>query len=87
MYQRMSGAIDAEFVPVASPEDPPAPPEAPAAPSAEPLSVSALLERLRKLNWKSDDLLLAAILYFALRDSGDRELLWIAAALFLSGAF
>ncbi len=84
MYQRMSGAIDAEFVPVASPEDPPAPP---AAPSAEPLSVSALLERLRKLNWKSDDLLLAAILYFALRDSGDRELLWIAAALFLSGAF
>ena len=84
MYQRMSGALDAEFVPVASPEDPPAPP---AAPSAEPLSVSALLERLRKLNWKSDDLLLAAILYFALRDSGDRELLWIAAALFLSGAF
>ena len=84
MYQRMSGAIDAEFVPVASPEDPPAPPTAP---SAEPLSVSALLERLRKLNWKSDDLLLAAILYFALRDSGDRELLWIAAALFLSGAF
>ena len=83
MYQRMSGAIDAEFVPVtASPEDTSAPPAAP-----EPLSVSALLERLRTLNWKSDDLLLAAILYFALRDTGDKELLWIAAALFLSGAF
>ena len=85
MYQRMSGAIDADYVPVMSD---PAPEPAPAA-GSPPLSASlkGLLSRLGGADLKSDDLLLAVILYFALRDSGDTDLLWIAAALFLSGAF
>ena len=83
MYQRMSGAIDADFVPVMA--DPPPDP----APKAESSSsaLSGLLSRLRGMELKSDDLLLAVILYFALRDSEDTDLLWIVAALFLTGTF
>ncbi len=81
MYQRMSGAIDADFVPVMADPEP--------APKAESSSsaLGGLLSRLRGMELKSDDLLLAVILYFALRDSEDTDLLWIVAALFLTGAF
>lgn len=44
-----------------------------------------LLSRLRLSSLDTGDLLLAAILYFTLHDSGDDDLFWIAAILFLTG--
>lgn len=83
MYQRMSGVIDADYVPVMS--DPAPPPAAEAPPFSA--ALKGILSRLGGADLKTDDLLLAVILYLALRDSEDTDLLWIAAALFLSGAF
>lgn len=44
-----------------------------------------LLSRLRLSSLDAGDLLLAAILYFTLHDTGDDDLFWIAAILFLTG--
>ena len=84
MYQRTPGVIDADFIPVMGTSPPPSVPE-PAADSSSLLK--SLLSRIRHTDLKSDDLLLAAILYFTLRESEDDELLWIVAALFLTGVF
>ena len=46
-----------------------------------------LTGKLRRTELSTDDLLLAAILWLVLRDSGDDDLVWILAALFFTGAF
>ncbi len=89
MYQRtFSDAIDAKFVPVETP--PPAPAVDAASPSpGEGLvsSFKSILSRVKLSELSTDDLLLAAILYFTLRESGDDDLLLILAGLFLTGFF
>jgi|GEM_PF-3860361 len=44
-----------------------------------------ILSRLKLSSVDAGDLLLAAILYFTLHDTGDDDLFWIAAILFLTG--
>lgn len=86
MYQRMSGVVDADFVPVAEPAPPPE-----ASAEAGGAGLGAVLQKLtgklRRTELSTDDLLLAAILWLVLRDSGDDDLVWILAALFFTGAF
>lgn len=85
MYQRtpnspLRGAVDAQFVPVES---------APAKKEEGNLLQLAqgLISKIRIADLKTDDLLLLAILYFTLRQSGDDDLLLILAALFFTGYF
>lgn len=46
---------------------------------------SEILSRLKLSSLDAGDLLLAAILYFTLHDTGDDDLFWIAAILFFTG--
>ena len=86
MYQRtQTDVIDANYVPV---ETPPPAPAGKSSPGSGETLVSAfrsILSRVRLSELSTDDLLLAAILFFTLWESEDDDLLLILAALFLTG--
>ncbi len=47
-------------------------------------AVGSILKKLESVNMETDDLILALILYLMYRESGDKDLLIMLAAMFLS---
>ena len=75
-----------EETPPPSQPEPASPPSRRPPPQPDPLNgmVGGLLRKLESIDMETDDLILALILYLMYRESGDKDLLIMLGAMFLS---